>query len=278
MNRRKKFSKWAISLGLLLAGPAVYGQEEVLVLHPPLSQSFPIKTAPDGVHLQFRVLLNDHAILGPNAILRFVYIDPNAGIHPHGGGGGGDGGQGGRRDKSDNDGMATAAPRGPTSAVNPDIKATSDTSEKGDQKGPASEIRTEVWNQSDLFREALDHAADVGTTVVYGLPDKTRPQSATLDFPEGMFLGEADGHVRVLALTDDSRALEGGVQPGDEIRSLAGKFPVATLEDFLKAYASIKQAAKESGQSSYTIEVWRASEGKIIPIQVAAPPSIHSLL
>jgi hypothetical protein len=67
-----------------------HAQEEKLALNPPLSQIFPLDPRPDGMRLKFPILLNEHTILGPNVMLRFIYIDLNAGIHPHGGGGNGE--------------------------------------------------------------------------------------------------------------------------------------------------------------------------------------------
>ena len=279
MNPRKRATAWqgllgaAIFLGVTMPGLVVRAQE-VLVVHPALSQCFPLSSAGGGVRLQFPVLLNDHAIVGPDAVLRFMYVDPNAGIKPRSSGG---------DDKGLSHGVSTdggTSGLGPRNGSTPfgTFKDDPNAAEDKAKKGVAGEANTEVWNQPDLFREALDRAADLGTTVVYGLPNKSRPQSAVIDFPEGMFLGEVNGHVKVLGLTDDSRALEGGVQPGDEIRSLQGTQTVASLQDFLKAYLAIKQAAQNGDKPSYSIEVWRASDGKVISIRVAAPPSIHSML
>jgi len=281
MKVRKRATAWqgllgaAIFLGVTMPWLLARAQEEALVVHPPLSQCLPLSAAGGEVRLQFPVLLNDHTVVGADAVLRFMYVDPNAGIKPRGGGGGDDKGE--SRGVSTDGGTANLGPKNGSTPFGT-FKDDPDAGDKKAKKILAGEAYTEVWNQPDLFREALDHAADLGTTLVYGLPGKAHPQSVVIDFPEGLFLGEVNGHVKVLGLTDDSRALEGGVQPGDEIRSLQGTQTVATLQDFLKAYLAIKQAAQNGDQPAYTIEVWRPSEGKAITIQVEAPPSIHSML
>jgi len=221
--------------------------------------------------------------VNPGAILRFVYIDPNAYQHGHGAGGGGGGGQGGggagghgshHRGGSSGDGDdgGNASTRsGPSPATGGDDGTPP--ADTGDgAKGPSGEARTEVWTQLDLFRDALDNAADVGTTLVYSLADPKKPLSAVLDLPDGMLLGEVDGHVRVLGLTAESQALESGVRPDDEIRSFAGTVAVNSLRDFTREYSEIKASGK-----SYAVQVWRPSDAKLVTIQVGAPPSLPKL-
>ena len=270
--------KWGLGLmvflGVLGLGRLAHGQE-ALVVHPALSQIFPLSSSPEGVRLQFPVLLNDHMILKPTAVLRFVYIDLGAGVHPHGGERDSDRGKKDNANLSDGGTSMSGAVRKTAELPDPVDKSTLGPAEGKDATG---EIRTEVWTKPESFREALNHATDIGTTVVYAMPDKKQPLSATFNLPEGMVLGETEGRVKVLGLADDSRALRGGMQPGDEIRSLQGKLNVATLEEFLKTYVSVKEAAKASGESAYSIEVWRPDESRLISIRMVAPPSIHSLL
>lgn len=256
-------------------------QEEKLVLNPPLSQVFPLELKPDGVRLTFPVLLNEHTILGPNVVLRFIYIDPNASLHPRGaggnGGGQGGGGMGGHHhrggDSQDGADAGDAGDAYTRSASGSGQGANDVASSLGlldPNKGPASEARTEVWTQVDLFREALDNAADMGTTVVYSSPDKPKTLSTTIDLPDGMLLGEVAGHVQVLGLTDDSEASSSGVRPQDEIRSFAGHAPVTSLHDFVRTYFEVKEASQKSGKP-FSVEVWRPSESKLMTIQIGAP-------
>jgi hypothetical protein len=282
----------AIALILLAGSPiSVHAQEEKLALSPPLSQVFPLTTTAEGIRLKYPVLLNDRTILKPDAILRFVYLDPNAGTRSRGGGGGGTpgagggqggghghhhgGGGGGGGGSSDGDDAGGAYARGAPSPSSTDAAPPPES--KGDSKDSATEIQTEVWTQASLFHDAFDEAAEAGTTVVYLMPGKQKPQSVQIDLPDGMFLGEIGGHVQVLGLTEDSRAGESGVRPGDEIRSFEGHLPVASLGEFLRVYHSVTESAAKADRS-YAIEVWRPSDAKLETIQVAAPPSLHSLL
>jgi hypothetical protein len=286
MKIRRLFNMMpALAVLLVVALRLADGQEEKLVLNPPLSQIFPLDPKPDGMRLKFPVLLNERTILGPNVVLRFIYVDQNAGLHPRGGGNGGDqdggadsGGHGHHHGGSSQDGddassaySRSSSGQGGSTIQDAPLQDPADTT-----KGPMSEIRTEVWTEADLFREALDDAADQGTTLVYSVPGKQKPLSTTIDLPDGMLLAEIGGHVQVLGLTDDSRIFQSGVHPGDEIRSFAGHPAVASLNDFVRTYLTVKEEARKDGQS-YSIEVWRPSESKLVTIQISAPPSLPSL-
>jgi len=267
------------------------GQAEKLVVNPPLSQVFPLDPKPDGMRLMYPVLVNDRTILGPNVVLRFIYDDPNAGMHLHGGGGGagggggsGGGGQGGGRhhggggggggDGDDDPGAAYSRSVGTPGGGKGDAGPGGD---PGDgNKDAKTEIATEVWTNTGLFREALDQAADLGTTLVYSAPGKPHPQSTTIDLPDGMLLAEVNGHVRVLALTDESEAGSGGLRANDEIRSFNGGAAVDSLADFLRVYSAVKKQAQSSDRP-YSMGVWRPGESRVVLIQVGAPPSIPGL-
>jgi hypothetical protein len=273
-------------LGVAALAP-LRAQQEQMILDPPLGQAFPIDLKSDGVRLRFPVLLNDHTIVSPDAVLRFIYLDPNAGYRHSSGGGGDDddngphshigtqgtvvpdqqlggnthgeeaGGGWGKNDQSDTDGLF-------------------DDKEKPNPKRDKSELEHEVWTQPDLFVDALDHASELGTTLVYRRTGDTHSQTASFDLPEGMLLAEVDGHVRVLALTHDSRAYAAGIRPGDEILAFGEGTRVATLEDFIRGYIATKHQAKVSGNPSYSMEVREAETAPPITIQIAAPPSIPS--
>jgi hypothetical protein len=267
------------------AASTARAQQEQLVLDPPLSQAFPLAVRPDGVRVPYPVLLNDHTILRPDALLRFVYVDNNPVLRSHGGGDdGGDFhsrvGPGGTLTRDDNG--ATVHGEGPGSAwgsnPNDDNSGLFDDVKKDDAKSGKKELQDEVWTQKDLFAEAFDHATDVGTTLVYSLPSQKRPQTTAIDLPEGMLLAEIGGHVRVLGLVPQSRAYEAGIRAGDEIRSFGDNAPVATLDDFIRDYANTKHQAKLSGNASYVLGIWRSEVGDVVPVQIAAPPSIPSFL
>jgi hypothetical protein len=277
------------SLAACLLGAAATScaraQEEPLILTPPLSEVFPLVPAPDGMRLKFPVLLNERTILRPDVLLRFIYLDPNArsrdmggddsghggggghGGHHHGGGGGGsDGGDADAAYSRDSGGGGAPGGAGGPGGNGPPGG--------GGDKGSQSELRTEVWKDTGLFRDALANATDTGTTFVYNFPGKTKPETASIDLPDGMLLGEVDGHVEILALANGSRSQQSGVQPGDRFVEIEQQ-PVATLRDFERVYPPVKEQAIKSGHS-YAITVWRPAEGKQLTIPIVAPPSIPS--
>jgi hypothetical protein len=266
-----------LALACLCGWTATRGDVSRLAATPPLGDALPLDETPAGVRLKFPVLLNDHAVVGTNALLRLVYIDPNAGLRLHAAGGGENqgfqsGGGGGHHHQSggfqkpmDNDGFGEGA--SPGVSFDPD----------GTTKKTASkEIGSEVWKQASLFRLALDSATDLGTTLVYAVPGETKPASAEIDLPGGMLLGEDQGQVIVLALTADSEARQGGMQPQDEIRTISGQPVPGSLEQFVHVYRAVTEQARKSGQA-YAFTVWRPALSKLVTISVGAPPSIPSM-
>lgn len=288
MKIRRFFLLAPLILGI---GSGLRAQEEQLTLEPPLSQAFPVIIQPDGARVPYPILVNDHTILKPDEVLRFVYIDPNAGVR-RGSGGGGVGfdddssgpvahshiGPAGTLAQDPGKGVGGGAGAWGSNGGDPDAGVFDDTNRKDDAKTKKSELQTEVWLQKDLFAEAFDHATETGTTLVYLSPAQKHPTTAILDLPEGMLLAEVGGHVRVLGLSPQSRAYAGGVRAGDEIRSLGGSDSLATLNDFVRAFTATKRQPRLSGNPTYPMEIWRPSEGQLLPIQVGAPPSIPSFL
>jgi hypothetical protein len=266
---------------LLLAGAclsasiATHADEVRLVSTPPLGDALPLVETPEGVRLKFPVLLNDHVVVGPDALLRLVYINPNAGLRLHAPGGGGEGQgfqsggghhhSGGFQKPMDNDGFGEGASPGVT--YDPDYST---------QKTASKEMGSEIWKQAAPFRQALDAAADLGTTLVYSVTGKPKPGYAEIDLPGGMLLGENQNQITVLALTTDSEARSASLQPGDEIRSVDGQPVSGSLEQFMHVYRATTEQARKTGQS-YSFAVWRPAESKLVTITVGAPPSIPSM-
>jgi hypothetical protein len=262
---------------------AARAQEEQLTLEPPLSQAFPLEATPGGIHVSCPVLVNDHTILRPDERLRFVYIDSSIGTHGHGDDGGGFKsveGPHGTITKDPTTGGSTHG-EGPANlwGNNPDNDESGLFDPKKDNpKNGKKELQEEVWTDRSLFADAFDHAAETGTTLVYSLSAQERPLTTMIDPPEGMLLGEIGGHIRVLAIEPESRPYEAGIRAGDEIRSFGDGTPLTSLGDFIRDYETAKHAAKLSGNSGYTLNVWRADVGDVVPVRIAPPPSIPSFL
>ena len=246
-------------------------QEARLTATPPLGDALPLVKTAEGVHLKFPVLLNAHTVVGPEATLRLVYVDPNAGLRLH--------------SDEDHAGFSTGGsslhhrPGDMTSSqkINP---ATADAFPSTDagpsQKAMAGVASSESWGDVPTFRDALDSAADVGTTLIYALPGKAKPASAEVDLPGGMLLGRPDDSVVVLALASDSEAGQAGLEPQDEIRSINGQAVPGTLEGFARFYRDITEQARKAG-APYTFQVLRPSQSKTVEITVGAPPSMPKM-
>jgi hypothetical protein len=254
-----------LAVALLAATERSNAQAAHLVSTPALGDALPLTETPDGVHLKFPVLLNDRTVVDPADTLRLVYVDPNAGLHAKGGGEGHEDGVKPHKFKGPNNGMgAPADDKFPEWDDSPSAKKIS------------SEAGAESWEEAQFFRDAMNQAVDVGTMLVYATPGKAKPGLAEIDLPDGMLLGGPGGRVVVLAVTSDSEALQAGLQPQDELRSVNGQ-PVPTdLHGFAHFYRQATDQAHTGGQS-YSLEVWRPGEGKTVTLQVGAPPSIPKM-
>jgi S1-C subfamily serine protease len=135
-------------------------------------------------------------------------------------------------------------------------------------------VGAEAWKQAQLFREALNQAADIGTMLVYAEPGKAKPGSAEVDLPDGMLLGGPDGRIVVLALTADSEAGQAGLRPVDEIRAINGQPVPGNLRGFGHFY---RAALDQAHGQPYSLEVWRPADSRTVTLQVGAPPSIPKM-
>ncbi len=266
---RRPLQLLALIAGLACA-PA-YGQESRLVTTPPLGDALPLETTSAGVRLKFPVLLNAQTVIDPQALLRVVYVNPNAGLHvrseaagevPHASGGFGQHHHSGDFSGGSANGATPSGDFGQDGAAN--------------KKMLSQEANAELWKEAGLFREALNAAADLGTTVVYSVPGQPKPLSAEINLPDGMLLGDIGNRIAVLALSSDSEAFQAGLQPQDEIRLLNGQPAPGSLEEFMRLYHAVTERARKAGQP-YSFQVWRPAQSKMITLQIGAPPSLPSM-
>lgn len=255
-------------LAVALSGNA---QVAHLVSTPPLGDSLPLTQSPDGVHLKFPVLLNDHTVIEPGATLRLVYVDPDAGLKARGGGGNKNVNFGIRRHHID-----TAMPDAPDTNPNVSFSDSSDTILHSKKKDPAAKYGTETWKDAQLFRDAFDQAADIGTMLVYVEPGTAKLTVGQVDLPNGMLLGAPGGKIVVLALTPDGETAHAGVQPQDELRAIAGQPVPENLRGFSHFYREATAQSRAASQP-FSLTVWRPAESRLVTLQVGAPPSIPKM-
>jgi hypothetical protein len=254
----------------LLLAPA-RGQDDRLVTNPPLEQAFPLESKFGDVKLKFPVLLNSQTILGPDVTLRFIYVSSGPAARPPGGAGGGDGMGGPEHHHgapSDGGDIAGSGDAG----LNTWEAMADPTHSKG---VTAKELQSETWRDLDTFQQALHAASDLGTMFVYAKPGE-KPRSAVMDLPDGMLLGEVSGSVQVLALTDDSQAGAAGLQPGDQIQSIAAH-PITSLRTFSAVYFDVADHARKANKP-YAFQVVRPGQPEPLTITVGAPPSLLHML
>jgi hypothetical protein len=223
--------------------------------------------------LKYPVLLNAHTVLETNAVLRLVYIDPNAGLHLKSADD--QGVQSGFLPHHHSGGFDAASESGAFESGSSSAGAfPSDGGES--KKEVLQEVNGERWKDPALFRETLNAAADLGTTVVYSVPGKQKLVTADIDLPDGMLLSEVGDQITVLALTSDSKAFQGGLKPQDEIRQIDDQPSPGSLSQFIQLYQTVSEQAQKAGRP-YFLQVWRPTASKLITIQVGAPPTIPSM-
>jgi hypothetical protein len=273
-NLMKSTRHLSLILLTLLLVRIADGQEARLVTNPSLGSALPLVETPDGVRLKFPVLLNGQTMVGPNALLRLVYVNSDAGLHLHGATQGDEGPglqqsphhhAGGEQGAPVNNGFSDLATRG--GIFDPDHAT---------ERKESQEIGSELWRHADFFRDALDSATDLGTMLVYSVPGKAKPVATQINLPDGMLLGAEDNTIVVLALTPDSAACQAGLQPQDEMKLINDQSVPGSLDQFMRLYLAITQQARTAGQS-YSFEVHRPTEAKLVTIRLNPPPSIPSM-
>jgi C-terminal processing protease CtpA/Prc len=100
--------------------------------------------------------------------------------------------------------------------------------------------------------------------LAYDLPGSNERRLGQFEYPEGLFLGEQQGSVMVLAILNDSKAQKLGIEAGSRITALNGK-PLKSLKDFRDRYFTEKEQRKGQGKDlSMTV----VSVGQTTPREV----------
>jgi predicted metalloprotease with PDZ domain len=113
--------------------------------------------------------------------------------------------------------------------------------------------------------------------VIYTKEGKNRELiDERFSFFDGLFVGQPNGKVSVIAVEKNSKAEQGGVKAGDEIVSVGGIAVNNDLPTFAAAYASAKKLARDNEADNYPMTL-RNKEGErtaAIPL----PPKFKNAL
>lgn len=253
------------------------------LLTPPLAEVFPYDSQIDAMRVKFPILINEETILGPGAVLRFVYNKSSGspsspGFFAPDRGTNSDSGQAGtyrerrlRADSSNQNGSG-GWPNGNLTSD----QAASIVVKKQGQAYNELELKNTAWIDQFLYMEAFESAEMNATTLVYSLPPDSRPLAATLAFPGGILVGETHGHVEVLGLNETSSPYLDGMRAGDSILSIDNQGPVATLRDYLRFYTAAKTRAGAAGAATIPVQFRAAASGRVMTTQIALPvPASH---
>jgi len=226
----------AVVSAFLLLAPALCAQiEGPIVTEPHLAVAFPFEQKPEGIGIKYAVLINTVAIVPPNAILRVIYVPPRGDdaevkVELH-------------KSNSENSWTKKNQIDSSQPKLSPMQLATKKVAEQT------------VWPAKSMFQLAFANLNSQDLHIVYMNPTNLQLTDEPINFPEGLFLGDVDGTVTVLAVEKGSPGDESGLKAGDQILKVGGAPMNGNLLTFLDAYRLSKSAAKNANAGSFDLAV-----------------------
>jgi hypothetical protein len=228
---------------------------------PALPLAFPFDPKIDTVGIKFPVLISPTTIIPANATLRVFYIPPHV----------------------EDDSM-----RAIKTANNQDAAYSRVVHLDQSQKLSPSEIarqkisRGTAWPSVTNFQLALNSLPADDMRFVFIVPAPTAEKPEDFKFydehvvlPDGLFLGESNKTVLVLAVEKKSRGAQAGVKAGDVVVKVGDRATNGSLQAFSDAYFATRKAAETALRSGYAITV-KSTDGPERELSVKLPPSINS--
>ena len=237
---------------MLTAGTS--SKAQVFDLEPHLALSFPFQQGAESTTVKYPVMLAPNFIMKPGDQLRIAYVPLR------------------------NDDAETIRQRN-TSNKDSVLTRKNGPQDEGPKLTPAQlatqkMIRETKWAEPKRFQLAFDNLRDSDLSLVYLRTNPVDLIDVHFDFPEGMFLAEIDGSVRVLAVEKNSKAMQMGIKAGDVILKIGGISVGNTLEGFAKAYSATKRALETSGKKTFPIAYRPGGTGAETTGEVKAPATL----
>jgi len=246
-----------IFLGILAP---LRGQDEPIHMRPEFPLIFPLAQNGRDVTVKFPIIINPTTIIKPGMVLRVMYIltTRNEGssdlVLAHKG-------------TMEESYSRPAAGSGDESKLPPEV---------------AHEIegyRRTVWQVSNNFILAMAQYPTDIMHLIYSTTGKDHDlDDERFNFFDGLFVGQPNGKVTVLAVEKESKAEQSGIKAGDEIVSVGGISIQSDLATFATAFASAKKIAAENEIASYPMTLRSEGSAETRTVNIAMPPKIKSSL
>lgn len=215
---------------LFCACSVAWAQDEEMTsgLEPPLGQVVPLIEKNESIIVASPILLNLAAVVPENSVARTVFIMPERG---------------------DADVREASKHKG----VNKDAFMRMQWEPAPSELTPLQRAAQEralgvVWKDLSHFRAALERFVNLTSRFVYQEPGSNDVKMELFDFPQGMFLGQQSGKVRVLALQKAGLAYSVGMRAGADILSINGQALNGTLKDFVEKYSAAYDKEKSASR------------------------------
>ncbi len=258
-----------LSIGFLFAVIAIAlplrAQDQPIHMKPEFPLCFPLTTT--GKHntdvtVQYPVMLNSTAVLKPGMVLRVLYVpsvnqdDSTNLILAH---------EGTLEQSYARTSPGLQGPGGDDAKMNP---------------GLAHEIegyRRTVWQVPNNFILAMAQYPTDQMHLIFSPTGKDQDlEDERFYFFDGLFLGQPDGKLRVVAVEKRSYADQAGLKAGDEIVAVGGIPTQDNPATFVSAYATAKKIANENEADTYSMTIVPAGKGGTETVSVPLPPKIKS--
>jgi hypothetical protein len=239
----------------------LWAQNEPVHMRPEFPLVFPLTSTGkenEDVTVKFPVMINPATTLKPGMVLRVLYVLSTP------------------SDGSSDLALAHAGTQEQAYARN---------AFSGGQEGKmppemAHELegyRRTVWQVPNNFVLAMAQYPTDAMHLIYSTTGTTRDlHDERFSFFDGLFVGQPDGKVTVIAVEKDSKADKAGLKAGDKILAVGGISTQSDLDAFALAYATAKKTATENELPNYTVTFSRTGEAQTANIPL--PPKLSGSL
>ena len=224
---------------------------------PEFPLTFPLAQNGSDVTVKYPVLINPSTILKPGMILRVLYI-----LHT------------GNPDGSSD---LILAHKGNLESSFSRTATLSDGSTKmpPEMAHELEGYRRTIWQVQNNFILAMaQYPTDAMHLIYVPGSDNRDLHDERFNFFDGLFIGQPDGKVTVLAVEKDSHADAAGIKAGDEIVSVGGVPTQNDLGKFANAFSATKKTAREDEAPNYPMTIRSPGSSDVRTVNLAMPPTL----
>ncbi len=225
--------------------------QDLLETEPLLGVSFPFEEKEGNVIIPYPILIGDR-IVPAQSIARVLYVLPQRGDP-----------EVMKETSKARQESAYSRPREKmTREIPPEILA-------------ARRIATEThWTSAQLFRLKLTNQNTPDLRMVYQIPGETDFHEVVLSLIHGLFLGQKEGKVMVLAVEKRSTAFHSGFVAGDEILKINEVEIGGDLKKYWETYYAAKTTAERSPKREIIFSIKSGKEGVPVARTIRVAPSL----